>query len=384
MTSDKSVIYVLSAANFVIGMGGFMVVGLIPPFADAFDITTAQAGWLVTAYALSYALISPLLVSLTGRIGRRRILACGLLIFGLSCLLAASANSPTLVYGARLLSALGAGLVTPIAAAVAAGLSTPERQGRMLATVFAGLTFAQVIGVPLGGWLAFTFGWRSAFIVVFALSLPVVWAIWTRVPAGLSFAPVTLTALGATLSNPRLVFAVGYTALLMCSTYILYTYIAPLLTETMSYGRDGVSLVLLLFGVGAVIGNILGGQMTDRVGATRWLLIMTVLLSGVNAAYSALPLPHWILCVLSVAWSTLGFSFMSAQQSRLIALAPERTQVLLALNASAIYVGAACGAAIGAIIIDLFGVGGLGLAGGAMGLIAAASLLPRQSSRAPG
>jgi DHA1 family inner membrane transport protein len=383
MPFRPSVTLVLSTANFVIGMGGFMVIGLLPPFAKAFDITPADAGWLVTAYALGYTFLSPVLVSLTGKIGRRRVLAAALLAFGISCLLAAVATTPNAVYLARVCSAGAAGLVTPVAAAVAASLSPPDRRGRALSAVFAGLTIAQVFGVPLGGWLAYTYGWQSAFLVVFALSLPVSAAIWMRVPQGLSLPPVTMGALGQTLAKGRLMFAVSFTIFLTIASYVIYTYIAPVLTDKMGYGRDGVALVLLLFGLGAVAGNIIGGLMTDRIGGRAWLIILTLALAVLTPIYSMLPLPDWIVFLASFAWTLFGFSFMSAQQSRLIALAPERTQVLLALNASSIYLGAAIGASVGAFVISVFGLGMLGIASSVLSLIAAASVVPKLAPPTP-
>lgn len=376
-SEHTSLIAVLSAANFIIGMGAFMVVGVLPPFAEAFGISTAAAGWLMTAYALGYAALSPLLVALTGAIGRRRLLAAGLSVFAVANLIGAISPSPEVAFAARVLAAAGAGLVTPVAAAVAAGLSAPERQGRALSAVFFGMTLAQVLGVPAGSWLAYTFGWQSAFFTVSVLAIPVIWLIWKRVPAGLSFPPVTLSALAETLINLRLMIAVSFTAIFMGATYILYTYVAPLLSSEMAYARDGITLVLLLFGVGAVLGNLVGGIMTDWIGPTRWLMILALVQAGLMAAFSALPFADWMLLCLSMLWSLFGFSFMSAQQARLISLAPPKAPVLMSLNAAAVYVGAAFGAGSGALIISTFGLRYLGVAAGAVAILAAISLLPR-------
>ena len=154
------VIVILMATNFVVGMGAFMVVGLLIPVAEDLSLTEAGAGWMMTSYALGYAVLSPVLVSATGAVGRRRILAFGLGIFALASLICAVAPNVTVLFAARVLAAAGAGIVTPVAASIAAGLSPPERQARALAVVFSGMTLAQVIGVPVGGlaglylWLA--------------------------------------------------------------------------------------------------------------------------------------------------------------------------------------------------------------------------------------
>lgn len=360
----RRVIPILSLANFIIGMGAFMVVGLLTPVSESFDIAPATAGNLMIWYALAYAILSPLLVSLTGRQGRRRILTYAMVIFALSNLVAALAPTPEILFASRILTAIGAGLTTPVAAAVVAGLCPPDRQARALAAVFFGLTVSQVLGVPVGSYIGFTFGWRVAFATVFLLSLPMAWLIWTRVPAGLSFAPVSLRDLGRVLINPRLMLSVLFTSFLLGSIYIVYTYISPLLNEIMGYERDGITMILLVFGLGAVLGNLGGGQVADRIGPSRTLFVLAVAQMLIMPWFSALPLDATLLIALCFVWALFGWSFMSAQQVRLISLEPSSAAVLMSLNAAAIYVGAAVGSAIGAGVITSFGLDGLGIAGG--------------------
>ena len=362
------------ATNFVIGMGGFMVVGLLVPVAQDMALTEAEAGWMMTAYALGYAVLSPFLVSATGQVGRRRILAFGVVIFALAALMCALAPTAGLLNGARVFAAAGAGLVTPVAASVAAGLSPPERQARALALVFSGMTLAQVIGVPAGGWIAYTFGWRSAFGVVAFLSLPALWLIWTRVPAGLSFAPVSLGDLGRVLRHGPQMMAIGFTTVFMAAIYVPYTYLGALLTDTMGYGRDGISLALIIFGIGAVFGNLAGGAIADRIGPSRTLAVLALAQMVIMPVFSLLPLADALLMALLVIWALFGFSFVAAQQVRLISLAPAQAPVFLALNAAAIYVGAAIGSAIGGAAITWIGLTLLGVTGGAIALAAFAIL----------
>ncbi len=364
------VIGILMATNFVIGMGGFMVVGLLVPVAEDLALTEAQAGWMMTAYALGYAVLSPVLVSATGAVGRRRILAFGVGIFALAAILCAIAPTSSILNAARVLAAAGAGLVTPVAASVAAGLSPPDRQARALALVFSGMTLAQVIGVPAGGWIAYTFGWRSAFVVVAVLSVPALWLIWTRVPAGLSFAPVSLGDLGRVLRHGPQMIAIGFTAVFMAAIYVPYTYLGALFTETMGYSRDGITLALIIFGIGAVFGNLAGGAIADRIGPSRTLAVLALAQMVIMPVFSLLPLPDTVVMGLLVLWALFGFSFMAAQQVRLISLAPPQAPVFLALNAAAIYVGAAIGSAIGGAAITLVGLALLGVTGGAIALLA--------------
>ncbi|MEO0913729.1 MAG: MFS transporter, partial [Pseudomonadota bacterium] len=376
----RAIIAVLSAGNFVIGMGAFVVIGLLVPLANGFAISEAEAGWVMTVYALAYAVLSPILVASTGQFGRRRLMIGSLGLFALAALLSALSPSVEALYAARVLAAAGAGLFTPTAAAVAAAISAPERRGTVLAQVFFGLTLAQVLGVPLGSFIAYAVGWRASLVLVALLALPCLWYIARIVPRGLKFQPTRLSALGAALLDGRMMLSVAFTATFLGAIYVLYTYLAAFLAEVQGYGRDGVTLILLIFGLGAVAGNLAGGAMADRLGAYRTLLILCVGQIVLMPLYSFPlafegPISGWSIALLSFGWSVMGWSFMAGQQLRLLSRAPDAQTVVLALNAAAIYVGAAIGSAYGGAVIGTFGLPYLGLSAGAFALLALAHLI---------
>lgn len=370
--NSRLFIAILSASNFVIGMGAFVVIGLVEPISEDFAISTSQAGWIMTSYAIGYGLMSPPLVALTGHIGRRRVLAIGLALFALANLAAALAPGAQSLNAARFIAAAGAGIFTPVAATVAAGLSSPERQGRALAAVFFGLTLAQVLGIPAGSFIAYTFGWRLAFWIVVLLALPCIYLIWIRIPAGLSFQSVTLGDLARILKDPATMLAVLFTASFLAAIYVLLTYLAPLLSQSLGYGRNGITLVLLIFGAGAVIGNVLGGILADKLGPFRTLLLLASGQVLTLPAFSFLKpdIGPLYVAILVLIWSACGWSFMASQQVRLIAIAPGAMGVVLSLNAAAIYVGAAIGAAIGGGVLGAYGIHALGIAGSLVAIIA--------------
>lgn len=370
VTRPPRLIPVLSAANFVIGMGAFVLIGMLTPIGDSLGMSAARTGWIMTTYALAYAVLSPLLVSLTGNIGRRRVLAFALGIFAVANLLSALAINEAMLHMARVLAAAGAGIMTPVAAATAAALSPEADRGKALAAVFFGLTLAQVLGVPAGSWVAYTFGWRTAFAIVAILAMPVIILIWRTMPQGLAFQVVTLRDLGRTLREARTMLAVMFTTTFLSGVYVVYTYLTPLLEQTMGYGRDGITLVLLIFGLGAVWGNLLGGRMADRIGPFRTLLLLASAQVIAMPMLSLLPLPDIWLLVLVGLWSTCGWSFMAGQQVRIIALAPQSAAIVLALNAAAIYIGAAVGSAIGSVVISAYGLIALGISGGVVAISA--------------
>jgi DHA1 family inner membrane transport protein len=374
-TSERTLIATLSATNFVIGIGAFMVIGMLPPIAGDLGLSTAGAGWIMTVYALAYAVCSPLLVSSTGGIGRRKVLFAGLSIFACANLIGAFASNDTMLFVARALAAAGAGITTPVGAAVVAGVVAPEKRARSLAAVFFGLTLAQVVGVPAGSFIAYTFGWRIAFGVVALIALPCLWLIWTRVPRGLQFQPVGLRDLAAVLRNGPVMLAVAFTAVFLGAIYVPFTYIAPLMETVMGYGRNGISAVLLAFGLSAVVGNLLGGILSDRIGPTPTLVALACSQVVMMPLLSLLPMAGWMVFSLVFVWGVCGWSFTAPQQARVIGLRPEQAPVVLSLNAAAIYVGAAAGSAIGGAVVAGYGPIALGLAGAVTALLAVANIL---------
>ncbi len=371
----RGLVPVLSAANFVVGMGAFVVIGMLGPLSRDLSMAPAQAGWVMTSYAVAYALLSPLLVSATGRLGRRRVMALGMGVFALGALASALAPTQEWLFAARALAAAGAGLTTPVGAAVAAGLAPPGDRGKVLAQVFLGLTLAGVFGVPAGSWIAYTYGWRSAFAVVAVLAGISAAVLWLRIPAGLSFQPVRLSDLGSVLRSGRLMLAIGFTALFLGAIYVPFTYLAPLLEDRMGLGRDGVTLVLMVCGLGAVVGNLAFGWLSDRIGPFRTLLALACGQVAVMPLLSFLPVPLTLALLLFLVWNAIGFGFNAAQQLRLVKMAGSQAPVALALNAACIYVGAAVGAVIGGRVVAVAGLGALGLAGGLTCLAAVAAIL---------
>jgi predicted MFS family arabinose efflux permease len=349
----------LAFANFAIGIGAFVVIGVLSPIAGDLHLTHAHAGMVMSVYAASYAIGSPLAVTATGRLDRRNVILIGISVFVAGTILCALAPNASMLLAARGLAALGAGMVTPVAAAVAAATSPPSQRGSALSFVILGLSLAQAGGIPIGSFLGYTAGWRATFWLVVATSVLAFGAVAWRVPRIRT--PVnTLADLGRTLVSPVLMPAILVTASAMGAAWILFTYFAPFLEDRMGYARNGVTTALVIYGAGAVIGNIVGGWLSDRLGPARAMMLVIGALVLLLPIFSALPMPDVALLAVTFVWGMVGWAFMPAQQSRVVSLDPERQNVSLSLNASAIYVGAAIGSAAGGQIIDRLGFSALG------------------------
>jgi predicted MFS family arabinose efflux permease len=353
----------LAFANFAIGIGAFGVIGVLSPIADGLNLSHAEAGLVMSIHAAAYAVGSPLLIAATGALDRRTVIVIGMALFLAASAFCAVAPNATWLFAGRVIGALGAGMVTPVSASIAVAKSSPERRGAALSFVILGLTLAQVGGIPIGSFLGYSAGWRATFLMVAATSALALIAILFLVPR--IHTPITtLATLGRTLISPVQMPAILITASMMSAVWILFTYIAPLLEATMGYGRNGVTFILVVFGVGAVIGNMAGGRIADRIGSARTLIAIAAALASILPLYSLLPISDAALGALTFAWGVIGWAFMAPQQSRIVALSPETQNVSLSLNASAIYVGAAVGSAVGGAVIDRFGFSALGIATG--------------------
>ncbi len=377
----------LAFLNFSVGAGAFFIIGIVGPLSTDLALTKVQAGWIMSAYAVGYALSSPVLVSLSGDRPRRDVMLTGMALFIAATVASAFATGAASLYATRVVAAIGAGLTTPVVAAIAAGSVTPDRRGSALSIVFAGMTLSQVIGVPAGAWIGFTFGTRAAFLAAAALCVVAALGVLVTTPREVAFAPQSLRILGRTLSRPRDLVAVLLTVTIAASGYVVMTFMGPLAEMRFGMGRDGVALFLFATGVGAFFGNIVGGLLVDRLGATRTLAVALIGQAVFAPLLTLVPFGLPLGLTLAFVWSAFGWGFTVPQQARLIGLDPAASGVMLALNAAGIYLGSGIGAGIAGVVNQNFGLEATGAVSGLIGVLALAHLgfsvwLVKRSERA--
>jgi predicted MFS family arabinose efflux permease len=348
--------YLLALGAFAVGTSGYIVSGVLPAVSRELDVSISTAGQLGTAFAIAYAIASPLLATLTGRWERRQVLVVALGISTVGNALAVVAPTYEVLLLSRVIAALGAAVYTPAATAVATVLTPPERRGRAVAMVFGGLTFALIIGVPVGNLLSAPLGYHGVFALVAGVSL--VSAVAVRVWVPVVAAPPTagLRERLAVAADRRVLLLLGVTVLGVLSAMAPYTYIAPFLSASAGAHGSAVSLLLLGYGIGATVGNSLGGRITDRFGSARplftslgaaVLLLGTLPLIVVNVPVAA---------VVMFVWGMFTWAFNPPMQNFLIGLSPANSGLLLSLNASAIYLGVGLSGISGGVVIDLAGI----------------------------
>jgi predicted MFS family arabinose efflux permease len=362
-------ILVLAVATFAIGTDGFVINGLLPAIARDLGVSHATAGQLVTAFALTYAVSSPVLSAVTSRVSRNRVMLAGLGVFVLSNVLTALAPSYGVALLSRLLAGAAAALVTPNAIAVGMSLVDEGRRGRAVSLVMGGMTVASAVGVPLGTWIGGT-DWRLTLWLV-AITGAVAWVgILVGVPTVVLPMPTGLRERFAPLADRRVLAAVLTTTLTFSALYTTFTYIATI-AEPVTGGDAGLlALLLWVSGLAGIAGNALGGQLTDRIGARPVVLtglIGIVLMQALLLAPLTLP--------IALAWAAGGavaWLAVIGQQHRVASLAPRSAPVVLGLNGSALYLGTSLGGAFGGLALGAGG--GAAVVATAVGLAAASVL----------
>lgn len=366
------VLYWLAFGTFATATDAFLIAGLLPGIAKEFDTDAGTAGYLMLGFALTYAVAAPLMATLSGRMDRRAVMQISLGGFVLACIAAALAPSFAALLAIRIATAFVTCLYMPAATALGASLVPPAQRGRALALVMVGLTVGPAIGVPLGTFVGGAFDWRVAFLADAGLGAVAFLAVTFGVARGYKSPVIPLRQRLAPLGQGAVLNALLVTAAWVGGGYTLYTYLTAYLAP-LGVAGAGLVAVLALFGVGAFAGNLMGGWASDRLGAPRVLAVgiggLALSLAGLAVAPS-LPYALPFVLVLLAVWSVLGFLVLPARQSQLVALAPQSAPLLLALNASAMYVGIAAGAALGGVTLAHGGPADLAWTGTAVELAA--------------
>ena len=341
----------LAVGAFAIGTGEFVIMGLLPDVAGGLSVEIPEAGHLISAYALGVVIGAPLLIAASNRFPRKAVLIGLMAAYAIFNGLSAIAPTYDWVLVARFLSGLPHGAFFGIGAVVAGSLVTPDRRARAMAKMFAGLTLANVAGVPVSTLLGHELGWRPVFAVVGLIGAVAALSVAVSVPdvrpadgpvrlgrelRALGRRPVWLALLIATVGGAVL--------------FSTYSYITPMLTEVAGFGPTEVTLLLALFGIGMTVGNLVGARLADRATMPT---IYGALVADIVIALAFVPALHnqvtAILVMFAFAVST--FVLVPAVQLRIISGAGDAPNLASGANQAAFNVANALGAALGGMVI---------------------------------
>lgn len=380
-TPARLALLALALGGFGLGTTEFATMGLLPEIAADLDASIPATGFAITAYALGVVVGAPTLAAFGARLDRRVLLLW--LLVGFTVANVASAFAPNLetLVAARFLAGLPHGAFFGVGAVLGTAVVGPERRGRAVSTMMAGLTVACAVGVPLTAVVGQAVGWRSAFVGVGAIGLATLLAVRAWVP-GLAPLPGTTvrTEIGA-LRNRALWIAFVAGAIGFGGMFAVYSYVKPLLTEVTGLSVGTVPLVLALYGLGMTAGTLLGGRLADRsvLGTVVLGMVSTIVVLVAIALVGAQPVPAVVAIVLlGVTSQVLGL----ALQTRLMDVSPAAPSLGAALCHSALNLGNASGAFLGGLVIDA-GLGYLAPAWVGAGLTAVGLLVVLTVGRTP-
>lgn len=254
----------LAVGAFGIGLTEFVIAGILPQIAADFGVSIPSAGTMATSYALGVFVGAPLMTVLGARIPRKAMLIALAVIFTLGNVITALAPTLPMAIMGRVITSFNHGAFFGIGSIIAASLVAPGRQASAIAFMFSGLTVANLVGVPLGTWLAQAFDWRLVFWVIAGIGLLTVSALATLVPHIEKGKPIALRSELRAFVDPQVLLVMGITVFGPAAFFTSITYIAPMMTEVAGFSASGVAWLMVLFGLGLAVGNWVGGRFADR------------------------------------------------------------------------------------------------------------------------
>jgi DHA1 family inner membrane transport protein len=350
----------LAISAFAIGTTEFISVGLLPLISEDLNISVTTSALTVTLYALGVTFGAPILTSLTSNIPRKSLLFWIMIVFIVGNSLAATANGIAVLLVARVISALSHGVFMSIGSTIAADLVPENRRASAIAIMFSGLTVATVTGVPLGTLIGQQWGWRAAFVGIVAIGILAFIANMILVPSDLRRGTKTpLRDQLKLVTNGRLLLAFSITAIGYGGTFVVFTYLSPLLHDITGFKEKTVAVILLVYGIAIAIGNVIGGKVANRKPISA--LFYMFALQSIVLFILTFTIPFKAAGLVTIFFmGMLAFMNVPGLQVYVVMLAeryvPKAVDVASAINIAAFNVGIAIGAYLGGVVTDSIGL----------------------------
>lgn len=343
----------LALGGFGIGMTEFVMMGILPDVAIGLGITIPQAGYLITAYALGVVVGAPTLVSLFAGRPPRSVLVWFMLMFTIFNAMSAFAPNFHVMMMSRFLAGLPHGAFFGVGAVVASRLADEGKVAAAMATMFAGLTIANVIGVPLGTWLGHSVNWRLVFLIVAVIGLATMLCLRQLVPHIEAKARTSLKQDLRIFRSAELWLALGVTAIGTGGFFAWFSYIAPLLTEVSHFKPGAIPMIMTVVGVGMTVGVLLGGRLADRFHPLPAILILLTSMTALLLCNGLLASSQPAMLVLAFATGANALALGPPIQMLLIEHSRDAEMLGSSLGQSGFNIGNATGAFLGGIPLTL-------------------------------
>jgi MFS transporter, DHA1 family, purine base/nucleoside efflux pump len=337
---------------FLMGIDLFVVSPLLPFISEAYNVSSAMTGWMVTVFAITYAFFAPFFGWLSDKNGRRALITFGLLLFVISNILTAFAPSFFWLIVSRILAGLSVASITPLIYAIIGDTAPPNRTGTWLSIVVSGHLTALWAGAPFGTFLEHFLDWRSVFVVM---------AIMGAILAVVNFKTWKYTSKGKSTRNLlegsllSILGSVSVTTIWAISMYALYVYLGAALYSENRFSSSEIALAITFYGIGAVIGSLISGQLTDRFGERKiskvTLIFLTLIFFCLGIFFTS---GDWIYLFLFL-WALVGYAGFTSYQARLAVEYSNERGIVMAWNNTALYIGITLGSMIGGFVISKWG-----------------------------
>src|SRR5882757_3891747 len=372
-------VWILTLSAFAIGTAEFVIAGVLPQVAGSLGISEGQAGNLITAYALAIVLGGPILTLWLARFEKRRVLIGLMALFIAGNLIGAVTTNCTLLLISRVIAGLTQGPFYGIGAVVATRLVSDKLAGQAVGQMFAGLTLANVLGVPLGTWIGNTLGWNTTFLVISALGLIATLAIAVFVPAqGRDNSVPSIRGQLVAFGDRNLLASLAITALGWVGFMTFYGYIAPVAERVAGFSASGLTWVLVIVGLGLLLGNTLGGRTADanlRFSLIFWpaAMIVSLVVVGLLAPFK------WPFVAAAFVFGIASFANVPPMQMRVMKYGKAAPELAATANISAFNLANAMGGVIGGAVVDgAFGTGAIPYAAAILPLVALLFILTQE------
>jgi predicted MFS family arabinose efflux permease len=363
---------VLALGMFALGTDSFVMAGVLPEIARAFDAPIGAAGQMTTVYAVTYALMAPTIAAVAAHIPRKTLLLSSLATFVVANLATAVAPSFGIALATRVLAGFGAAMFAPTATGAAATMVAPEKRGFALAVVITGLTASTALGTPIGALIGGLGDWRWTMVFVSALAGASglgVWALLSHIPLP---PKIGLAQRLAPIRDPRVALTLLTTLVYQTGHFIAYTYVTVIFDRVLAHNSLMISALLVLWGASGVLVNLVTGRLSDSIGSRRIILVMLAILALVMAWLPLASANLWTSIAAVALWGGVAWGLLAPQQHRLVTVAAHSAPVVLGLNTSGTYLGVTAAGVIGALAIPAVGGHFLGYVSAAVVVLALA------------
>jgi len=371
-------LFILALGMFALGTDSFVVAGILPEVSRTFHVSIGAAGQLTTAYAITYALMAPVIAAVAAHVPRKRMLLTALGIFGVANLITAGAPNFGIAIASRILAGIGAAMFAPTATGAAATLVASEKRGQALSIVIAGLTVSTALGTPIGAVIGALGDWRWTMAFVSALAVAAAAGI-SILLANVPLPPrITFGQRIAPVADSRVALTLLCTWFYQSGHFIVYTYFTVVFDRAIGHNAVLTGALLVIWGVSGTISNLVTGRLADSIGDRKLIPALLIVLALVVATFSVTGATLWTTIPALIVYGFVSWGLLAPQQRRLVHIAPQTAPVVLGLNTSFTYLGVTVAGIVGALGIPIFGAHHLGYLGAS--IVAIALVLAQMAS----